>query len=144
MQFSYKNSSYGATRTELIRLGRDFCGDSTISKDVAYSKGLNQYVISFDTLKNIFKTDLSLREDTLIVVSNKSNGGVSGLCALHSGYFQRDISQLENTRRAIYQFADMIYSSNRKDIDYFLGEGTDDPELVKKKVWLIDALYSWF
>lgn len=133
LQFSYKDSSYGATRAELIRLGRDFCGDSTISKAVAYSKGLNQYVISFDTLKNIFKADPSLREDTLIVVSNKSNDGVSGLCALHSDYFQGDVSQLEATRRAIYQFADMVYSSNKKDIDYFLGEGKDDPELVKKK-----------
>lgn len=133
LQFSYKDSSYGATRAELIRLGRDFCGDSTISKDIAYSKGLNQYVISFDTLKKIFKADPSLREDTLIVVSNKSNDGVSGLCALHSDYFQGDVSQLEATRRAIYQFADMVYSSNKKDIDYFLGEGKDDPELVKKK-----------
>lgn len=27
----------------------------------------------------------------------------------------------------------MIYSSNQKDINYFLGEGKDDVELVKRK-----------
>ena len=58
---------------------------------------------------------------------------MSGLANLHGDYFQGDISQLEATRRAIYQFADMIYSSNQKDINYFLGEGKDDVELVKRK-----------
>lgn len=133
LKFDYNNSSYGATRAELIRLGRDFLGDRTIDDDVAYCEGLNQYVVSFDVLKDIFKADSSLREDTIIVVSNRSNDGVSGLANLHSDYFQGDISQLEATRRAIYQFADMIYSSNQKDINYFLGEGKDDVELVKRK-----------
>lgn len=133
LKFAYNNSSYGATRAELIRLGKDFLGDRMIADDIAYCEGLNQYVVSFDVLKDIFKADSSLREDTIIVVSNRSNDGVSGLANLHSDYFQGDISQLEATRRAIYQFADMIYSSNQKDINYFLGEGKDDVELVKRK-----------
>lgn len=133
LKFEYNNSSYGATRAELIRLGKDFLGDRMIADDIAYCEGLNQYVVSFDVLKDIFKVDSSLREDTIIVVSNRSNDGVSGLANLYSDYFQGDISQLEATRRAIYQFADMIYSSNQKDINYFLGEGKDDVELVKRK-----------
>lgn len=133
LEFKYRGTPYGATRNDLIHLGRDFCGDSTISESDAYHVGLNQYVISLDILSDIFESQPSLRENTIVVVSNKSNDGVSGLRA-HSDYFQGSTSQLEATRRAIYQFADMVYSSNPTDIAYFLGEGTaDDAEVVKRK-----------
>ncbi len=132
LEFKYKNRTYSATRSDLIRLGRDFLGDKNAAEEQAYIAGLNQYVISADTLADLFEKDVKLREKTIIVVSNRSNDGASGLRA-HSDYFSGNVSQLEATRRAIYQLSDMIYSSNQKDIAYFLGEGTDDVRTVKTK-----------
>lgn len=132
LKFEYNQNDFGATRSELIRLGRVFLNSQELPESEAYKTGLEQYVISYETLSKVFREDPSLRENTIIVVSNKSNDGVSGLKA-HSDYFTGDISQLEATRRAIYQLSDMIFSSNQSDIAYFLGEKTDNEETVKEK-----------
>ena len=59
-------------------------------------------------MKKIFDEDQELREHCIIVVSNSSGDGVSGVVE-HSAYFQGNISQMDATRRAVYQFADMIF-----------------------------------
>lgn len=132
LKFEYGDSTYGATKAELVRLGKDYTQDSTLNEQDAYITGLNQYVISFKTLSDLFKNDPNLRERTIIVVSNNSKDGASGLRS-HCDYLVGNVSQLDATRRAIYQFSDMIYSANSKDISYFLGEGVDNPDTVKSR-----------
>lgn len=132
LKFEYNNSCYGATKAELIRLGRDFRGDSSLSENEAHTAGISQYVISLETLSNVFKNNPQLREKTIIAVSNSSRDGASGVRS-HSDYFHGNISQMEATRRAIYQLSDMIFSANSNDIRYFLGEGIDNAMLVKEK-----------
>ena len=132
LKFEYNHNKYSATKSELIRLGRDFQRDQSLSDKDAFKIGLSQYVISLETLSDVFKYNPQLKEKTIIVVSNSSSDGASGLRA-HSDYFLGDISQLEATRRAIYQLSDMVFSSNPKDISYFLGEGPDSVDVVKEK-----------
>ncbi len=132
LRFEYNHNQYGATRSELIRLGRDFQKNQSLSESEALSIGLSQYVISHETLSDVFKNNPQLKEKTIIVVSNSSTDGASGLRA-HSDYFVGNISQLEATRRAIYQLSNMVFSSNSKDIAYFLGEGSDPIDVVKEK-----------
>ena len=83
-------------------------------------------------MKKIFDEDQDLREHCIIVVSNSSGDGVSGVVE-HSEYFQGDISQMDATRGAIYQFADMIFSAKASDIKYFLGNAADDCNTVIRK-----------
>lgn len=132
LRFEYNHNQYNATKGDLIRLGRDFQKNQSLSECEALIIGLSQYVISYETLSAVFNNNPQLREKTIIVVSNSSTDGVSGLRA-HSDYFVGNISQLEATRRAIYQFSDMVFSSNPKDIAYFLGEGRDTVDAVKEK-----------
>lgn len=132
LKFEYNHNKYSATKSELIRLGHDFQRDQSLSDEEALKIGLSQYVISLETLSDVFKYNPQLKEKTIIVVSNSSSDGASGL-RTHSDYFLGDISQLEATRRAIYQLSDMVFSSNPKDIAYFLGEGPDSIDVVKKK-----------
>ena len=132
LEFTYNDKQYSAIKSELIRLGREFLNDMNTPDSQAYIAGLNQYVISADTLSRLFKKDPKLKEKTIIAVSNNSKDGASGLNT-HSDFFVGDISQLEATRRAIYQLSDMIFSSNPSDIAYFLGEGPDDISTVKRK-----------
>ena len=132
LKFEYNHNKYSATKSELIRLGHDFQKDQSLSDEEALKIGLSQYVISLETLSDVFKYNPQLKEKTIIVVSNSSSDGASGL-RTHSDYFLGDISQLEATRRAIYQLSDMVFSSNPKDIAYFLGEGPDSIDVVKEK-----------
>jgi hypothetical protein len=132
LEFEYNSIKYAATRSQLISLGRAYKGESNLPEEEACRVALSQYVISLDTLSKIFKNDPELRNNTIIVVSNKSTDGASGT-RTHSDYFEGDISQLDATRRSIYQLSDMIYSSNRSDIAYFLGEGVDSKDIVKHK-----------
>lgn len=132
LKFEYNHNKYSATKSELVRLGRDFQKNQSLSDEDALKIGLSQYVISLETLSDVFKYNPQLKEKTIIVVSNSSTDGASGLRA-HSDYFLGNISQLEATRRAIYQLSDMVFSSNSKDISYFLGEGPDSIDVVKEK-----------
>src|SRR5699024_1340746 len=115
LKFSFYNSSYSASHSELIRLGRDYKNDKELTDAQAYATGINQFVLEFSSLKKIFDEDQDLREHCIIVVSNSSGDGVSGVVE-HSAYFQGDISQMDATRGAIYQFADMIFSAKASDI----------------------------
>lgn len=126
LKFEVNNTSYDATDIGLIRLGRDTYSNQHLSDNAALIKGIEQFVVHYETLKAIFKNDPKLKEKTIIVVANKTNDGVSGLRS------HDDPSQLEATRRAIYQMAQMIFSSNPKDTEYFLGRGKDKPEKVKE------------
>lgn len=132
LKFSFGDSSYSASHDELIRLGRDYQNDKTLSKDSAYAVGVNQFVLEFSSLKKIFDEDQELREHCIIVVSNSSGDGVSGVVE-HSAYFLGDVSQMDATRRAVYQFADMIFSAKESDIKYFVGDSADDCKTVIQK-----------
>ena len=131
-KFSFGESAYSAVHDELIRLGRDYENNKTLSEDQAYIAGVNQFVLEFSVLKKIFDEDQELREHCIIVVSNSSGDGVSGVVE-HSAYFQGNISQMDATRRAVYQFADMIFSAKASDIKYFTGNAVDNCETVIQK-----------
>jgi ABC-type branched-subunit amino acid transport system ATPase component len=132
LSFSYADLSYGATKAELIRLGKKVHGNNSITEEDAYRKGNSQFVLTLDSIEKVFRQDKELRENTLIAVSNSSNDGASGLKEHHE-YIVDSQSQLEATRQGIYKFADFIFSAKPKDIDFFLGKGVDcEIEVIRK------------
>ena len=80
----------------------------------------------------MFESDPQLRKDTIIVISNSDNDGVSGL-KTHSEFLTDSGSQLDATRTQLYRLADMIFSSKQADRDYFLGKKVDDEDTIIKK-----------
>lgn len=136
LKFHHGNSNYSATKSELIRLGRDFSNNKHMDELEARRLAAEQFVIPFSELKKLFSEDPDLREKTVIIVSNKSTDGASGL-EKHSDYFVTDESvkrsQLQATRQSIYQMADAIFSSREKDIKYFTGTGVDSVNEVIRK-----------
>ncbi len=133
IQFMYATTSFSAARSELIRLGRTISPE--LDDKLAYSKGIEQFVPSFDKIQELFANDQELRENTIILVSNSTTDGVSG-AVNHSDYldgFQSE-SQLKAFRQAIYKFADGIFSATPSDIAYFSGEKASCPvEVVIKE-----------
>ncbi len=133
IKFIYGTTSFSASRSELIRLGKTI--DSELNDDSAYTKGIEQFVPSFDKIQEVFANDQELRENTIILVSNSTTDGVSGAIN-HSDYldgFQGD-SQLKAFRQAIYKFVDGVFSATPSDIAYFSGEKANCPvDLVIKE-----------
>ena len=130
LSFEYNGRPYSATKAQLISLGKAL--DSSLAEDAAYSKGVGQFIPSVDSLKKLFSNDPELRENTIIIVSNSSNDGVTG-AANNFSHIEANPSDFDATRQSIYQFVDAIFSGNPSDISYFLGEKSDSPDEVIRK-----------
>lgn len=132
LTFLYGETNYSASHDDLRRLGREFSA-KYLSDEEAYRIGLEQFVITLDTLKKVFKGDPDLRSHTIIAVSNSSKDGVSGV-STHADYTIENGSQMDATRQSIYKMVDLIFSSNDSDVLYFLGEKNDNSkeEIIKK------------
>uniref|UniRef100_Q3AQ59 Putative ATPase involved in DNA repair n=1 Tax=Chlorobium chlorochromatii (strain CaD3) TaxID=340177 RepID=Q3AQ59_CHLCH len=141
LQFNNSGSNYSATKSELIRFGRDHLNNQGLDQESAYKKGVEQFVVSLDALGLIFKNDPTLRENTIVVVSNRSTDGVTGAIKHEDFFINKGESQLDATRRSLYQFSDAIFSSNDKDRLYFLGESVDDEKIVIRKCGSLKPCY---
>lgn len=130
LSFEYKDRPYSATKAQLVSLGKAL--DSSLTEDKAYLKGVGQFIPSVDSLKKLFSNDPELRENTIIIVSNSSNDGVTG-AANNFSHIEANSSDFDATRQSIYQFVDAIFSGNPSDISYFLGEKSDSPDEVIRK-----------
>jgi len=133
LKFDYSESSYSATKAELVRLGKNLENNQALDNEVAYKKGIEQYVISLESLRTVFKDDPSLRENVIIVVSNKSSDGVTGIVRHEDFFVAPNGSQLDATRQSFYQFSDAIFSSSESDKRYFVGKGADDEKTLLRK-----------
>ena len=132
LDFSYAETTFHATRDELIRLGKTIKNDLDDAR--AYKKGIDSFVPTFDAIKKVFEKDAQLRKHTIIGVSNSTGDGVSG-AVNHCDYICPETGepQLTAARQAIYHFCDCVFSATPSDVKYFLGNGTDDPDTVIKK-----------
>lgn len=122
-------SNFRYTHSDLVRLGKE--QDSSATDDEAYKLGREQFVLSHSDLIQLFKDDAELRKDTIIVVSNNSGDGVSGIHN-HEDYLTNGGSQLNATRRVLYQMSDMVFSAQPNDRIFFLGQKTSPEDVVEK------------
>lgn len=90
-----------------------------------YIEGINHFVIDPKTLKNLLEKNKKFRENTIVVVSNSNKDGNSGY-QKHYDLFENEKGSLDGVRKTIYQISDAIFSTNSKDIKYFLGKSKDD------------------
>ena len=122
-----------ATKSDLISLGRKYKNDSILAEEAAYKEGIKIFVPNIEHLKKLLEEDRELKDNCVVVVSNKSNDGASGLNA-HAEIIEGvKYSSLDGTRQTIYFLSDAIFSSNEKDLKYFLGKGVDNVDEIKRK-----------
>ena len=132
LKFNYDGRDYSASRNDIIKLGKAYKNNYSLDDSAAYKEGIDQFVVNSTILQKVFKASPKLRENTIIVVSNKGKDGASGARA-HKDYFEGDTTSLDATIQGIYRMSDMIFSPNPNDIDYFLGKRTDSESEVKRK-----------
>lgn len=117
-------------RQGLIDLGKQI--DTTADANKAYQIGINNFAVSPQHLKDLLKND-EFRNNVIVVVSNSTNDGASGL-QKHYDLFENDTdSSLDAVRKSIYYMSDCIFSSNDNDIQYFAGKRKDTKDIVKEK-----------
>ena len=123
IHFNNGDTSFNATRDELIRMGRSIKPDCS-TDDEACVEASKQFVIDKNEIDKLFKEDPDLKAHTLILVANGSQDGASGLS------FGDDRSQTDTFRKSIYRMVDALFSANERDTNYFLGKSADSPERI--------------
>lgn len=119
LQYEYELETFGCNDADLKRLGRKVKPDCG-SDEAAYKIGLMNFRPSIDHFIK-WQQDSWTSEHSIVVVDNGNEDGPSNL-QNDEGY--------KADRNKFYQIADAIFSPRQKDIDYFLGKGTDKPEVV--------------
>ena len=123
IHFNNGDTSFNATRDELIRMGRIIKPDCS-TDDEACVEASKQFVVDKNEIDKLFKEDPDLKAHTLILVANGSQDGASGLS------FGDDRSQTDSFRKSIYRMVDALFSANERDANYFLGKSADSPERI--------------
>lgn len=130
-------------RHGLTDYGREL--DSSLTTDEQrYKKGVDSFVIDLKTLKSVLNKNKNFRDNCILVVSNSNNDGASAV-QKHYDLFENEEGSLDGLRRSIYKISHAIFSTNVKDINYFLGkrlEGTDGYNEVIYKQEVNDVIYQ--
>ena len=134
LTFRVGEQDYGCTPAQLIRLGRHLNPNLTDER-AALAHGSQQYKISIEELRKALDNTWA-RENVIVAVA----AGADGTSGLRDGADRA-------LRREIERFADVIFSGNSSDRDFWLGlkEGAD-PDFIraqfgslKPTMWGCDA-----
>lgn len=121
LSISYGSTVFNGTKAELQRLGKTM--DRTLDDTGAYKKGIEMFVPPLEKVQEIFRNDAELRDNTIILASNSSGDGITGI--MKNG---ETASQMQAIRQSLYHFVDAIFSANPKDIAFFSGKNPHVPE----------------
>lgn len=117
-------------RDGISNLGKNM--DSSLDEEAAYKKGIENFIVSYDKIKDLLDSNVNLRNNTITAVSNSSNDGASGL-QKHYDLFENETGSLDSVRRSIYKMSHCVFSANPSDRDYLLGNRSDSSETVINK-----------
>lgn len=104
---------------------------------IAYKEGINKFALDVKTVKNLLDKNSEIEENSIVIVSNSSNDGASGL-QKHYDLFENEDGGLDGVRKTIYEISDAIFSANPKDIKFFLGRKSQDTDGYNNNVYLKD------
>lgn len=131
LHFRYDGQNYSCSDQQLTELGIAVAGPSSPERNLR--DGINQFKPSFDAFEEWLRGETWLRDNAIIIASNSSGDGISGL---------RD-SGLLAVRQNIYRLVDAIFSGNPQDCEYFQGRGSDSrAEVIRKYGKLLPCFHG--
>ena len=113
LTFKAGDDEYRCSCDEIIQLGRDHTGKN-LDDQAAFAAGANQFKVSPDQFLKEWADSPWMQRNALIAIAVGSDDGTSSL--------QHDDS-LAALRRKLERSAHVIFSSNPKDRDFWLGNG---------------------
>lgn len=117
LSFEYAGRQYRCTIQDLEQLGRKH-KPGTLDAMSARSEGANQFKVSLDQLRRMFRDNVWVARNCLVAVAASNNDGTAGL--------QKDAS-FHALRQEIERFAHVIFSANPKTRDFWLGRNASSP-----------------
>ncbi len=124
LDYKHQGEVFRCNRLDLIRLGKVHAGAS-LDDEAAYRAGVNQFKIDFERLREAWGQSDWVRKNCLIAVSGGSTDGTSGL--------HTEDGQWATMRKNIESFADIVFSANPQQIDFYLGKGAATLEDLETK-----------
>ena len=117
LSFEYLGRNYACTLPGLTALGRELLGREADGL-AALRHGANQFKVTLQDLKDLFRRERWLGQNCLVAVAGSSYDGTSGL--------QGDDSYVA-MRREIERFAHIVFASTPSQLEFWLGkkEGFD-------------------
>ncbi|MCF7896644.1 hypothetical protein K9L81_02210 [Candidatus Gracilibacteria bacterium] len=132
IQCTGNGQRYQMNRSGIVKLGASM-DSSLTTDDTKYQKGVDNFVVSHESLQKLWDENKSFRENTIIAVSNSNSDGASAF-QKHFDFFEGvETGSLDGLRRSIYHLSQVIFSGNPEDKEYFLGNKVDDENIVKIK-----------
>ncbi|HCQ7979720.1 TPA: hypothetical protein OL861_000878, partial [Proteus mirabilis] len=130
----HKGQNFACIETQLISYGRSLLQNTNKDSDrTCLKEGINNFKPSYDTFKKWYNGEKWLRNNSIIVVANGSNDGVSGI---RDGGFT-------GIKKDIFEFTDMIFSAKPCDINFFTGQGNKSKEdIIKDLGRLIPCIHG--
>lgn len=128
--------NFKMNRQGIIDYGKKLKPNIT-DNSIAYKEGINKFALDVKTIKNLLDKNSEIEENSIVIVSNSSNDGASGL-QKHYDLFENEDGGLDGVRKTIYEISDAIFSANPKDIKFFLGRKSQDTDGYNNNVYLKD------
>ncbi len=126
LSFECKGNPYRCTSADFVLLGR--AHDAALTEELAARReGANQFKVELAKLRDLFRSNKWVADNCIVAVAASNNDGTAGL--------QNDAS-FAALRKEIERFAHVIFSSNPKTRDFWLGKSASDD--VKK----LDQVYG--
>ncbi len=119
LTFRTTTGPYCATRTDLIRLGRDL-NPNLIDDRAALRHGSEQFKVNFDQLRDEYRDSAWAKANILVAVAGAKGDGTS---SLQEGADQALRTQIE-------AFAHVIFASSAAQREYWLGRKTSEQHIV--------------
>ena len=119
LTFNAHDDTYACNRADLTRLGKR--ANSKLTDPIAaLEQGSQQFKVSFEQLKKIYKESKWAQENILVAVAGSETDGTSGV---------RDSADA-TLRQEIEKFAHVIFASSPAQREFWLGQGALDEETV--------------
>lgn len=116
LSFEFNGHPHRCSVAELAILGR--AHNSKLSDELAARReGANQFKVELVKFRELFRNNKWVAQNCIVGVASKSNDGTAGL--------QGDAG-FAAMRKEIERFAQVIYCSNQKTRDFWLGKSADD------------------
>ncbi len=118
------HAGYKMNKQGIMDYGRTI-KPSITDDNIAYREGIEKFALDITTIKNLLDKNTLLKENSIVIVSNSNSDGASGL-QKHYDLFENENGALDGVRQTIYKMSNAIFSTNSKDIKFFLGRKSRD------------------
>jgi hypothetical protein len=121
LTFNAYGDTFSCNKGDLTRLGQ-WC-DPRLTDQAALERGCEQFKVSFDELRRVYRDSAWARRNILIAVAGSETDGTSGV---------RDAADM-TLRQEIEKFAHVILASSPAQRDYWLGRKSTTKEELERR-----------